>query len=70
MRAESFRGPATKPESTEKAWCKQRPSLREALGLSPEQKVFSLTPLGYPRPEWQRTPQESRKSLEEIATNL
>ncbi len=44
--------------------------LREALGLSADQRVFSITPLGYPRPEWQRKKEKPRKALTEIVKHL
>jgi nitroreductase len=42
-------------------------ALREALGLGKEERVFSITPLGYPRPGYERKAEKQRKSLEEIA---
>lgn len=46
------------------------PRLREALGLSPGQEVFALTPLGYPRPGFVRKEVKQRKALEEIMRYL
>jgi nitroreductase len=44
--------------------------LREALGLGPEEKVFSITPLGYPRAGWERKTERPRKSLPDIVRHL
>ncbi len=44
--------------------------LRRALGLSAEERVFSITPLGYPRPDWHPGTEKPRKSREEITRTL
>ena len=44
--------------------------LRSALGLAAEEKVFSITPLGYPRAGWERKTERPRKSLEEVVRYL
>jgi nitroreductase len=43
--------------------------LREALGLSPTEEVFAITPLGYASPEAQTRP-KSRKPLDEVVRYL
>jgi nitroreductase len=45
-------------------------ALRGALGLGNDERVFSITPLGYPRPGYERKTDKQRKSLEEIARFL
>jgi nitroreductase len=44
--------------------------LREALKLGPNQEVFAITPLGYPRPEFIRKGVKQRKALGEIVRYL
>jgi nitroreductase len=40
--------------------------LRSALGLSTEEKIYAITPLGYPRPGFAKKGQRQRKSLQEV----
>ena len=40
--------------------------LGNALGLKEAERVYAITPLGYPRPGWVNPRTKSRKSLEEI----
>lgn len=40
--------------------------LREALALKDDQRVFALTPLGYPRNNYAKKGTKQRKSLDEI----
>jgi nitroreductase len=40
--------------------------LRSALGLSSEEKIYAVTPLGYPRPGFTRKDQKQRKTLPEV----
>ncbi len=44
--------------------------LRSALGLSSEERVYAVTPLGYPRPGFAKKGQKQRKSLQEIVKYL
>lgn len=44
--------------------------LREALDLEPDQLVFGITPLGYPKAGYEKTLSKNRKSLGEIAEFL
>lgn len=44
--------------------------LREALSLKENEKVFSITPLGYPREGFEKKRNKKRKSLDEIAEFL
>jgi len=44
--------------------------LKEALNISENQLVFGITPLGYPKPGYQKTLIKKRKSLEEIVEFL
>ena len=44
--------------------------LRPALGLSLEEKIYAITPLGYSRPGFARKGQKQRKSLSEIVKYL
>jgi nitroreductase len=44
--------------------------LRQALGLGPNQDVFAITPLGYPRADFQRKDVKARKALDEIVRYL
>ena len=44
--------------------------LREALGLANNQEVFAITPLGYPRADFQRKGIKQRKALKEIVRYL
>jgi nitroreductase len=44
--------------------------LKEALNISENQLVFGITPLGYPKPGYQKTLLKKRKSLEEIVEFL
>lgn len=44
--------------------------LREALGLKDNEKVFSITPLGYPRPGFVKKGEKKRKPLSEIVEFL
>ncbi len=44
--------------------------LREALGLKKNEKVFSITPLGYPRPGFVKKGDKKRKILGEIVEML
>jgi nitroreductase len=40
--------------------------LRSSLGLSSEEKVYFLSPLGYPRPGFTKKGQKQRKTLAEV----
>jgi nitroreductase len=40
--------------------------LRSALSLSAEERVYAITPLGYPRPGFAKKGQKQRKPLSEI----
>ena len=40
--------------------------LRAALALKENETVFAITPLGYPRPDWQKKEAKERKPLAEI----
>jgi nitroreductase len=40
--------------------------LREALALAPEQEVYAITPLGYPKADFMRKGVKNRKGLDEI----
>lgn len=44
--------------------------LRDALKLEPLEKVFSITPLGYPLPDYKPRGSKERKKLEEIRVYL
>ncbi|HOO98474.1 MAG TPA: nitroreductase family protein [Bacteroidales bacterium] len=44
--------------------------LREALGLRKDQVVFGITPLGYPKPGYQKSTLKNRKPKDEIAEYL
>jgi nitroreductase len=44
--------------------------LREALELDENQEVYSITPLGYPRPGFAKKGDKKRKPLEEIVSYL
>ena len=44
--------------------------LRSALGLGPDERVYSITPLGYPRPGYSRKIKKERKTLSEVVTYL
>ncbi len=44
--------------------------LRSALGLSSEERVYTITPLGYPRPGFTKKGQKQRKPLPEIVKYL
>jgi len=44
--------------------------LRPALGLAPDQEVFAITPLGYPREGFVRRGTKTRKGLEEVVKYL
>ena len=44
--------------------------LEEVLHTDENQEIFGITPLGYPKPEFQRTLEKKRKSLEEIVEFL
>jgi nitroreductase len=45
-------------------------TLPAALGLAADEKVFSITPLGYPRAGWERKKDRPRKSLDELVRRL
>jgi nitroreductase len=45
-------------------------TLREALGLAAEERVFSITPLGYPRQGYVKNKVKTRKPLGEISRFL
>ena len=45
-------------------------SLRKTLSLSDNEKVFSITPLGYPQESFQKKGQKQRKPLEDIVEYL
>jgi nitroreductase len=45
-------------------------ALRGALGLAPDDRVFSITPLGYPAPGYERKVDKPRKSFEEVVVFL
>ncbi len=44
--------------------------LRSALGLSSEDRVYAITPLGYPRPGFAKKNQRQRKSLADVVKYL
>jgi nitroreductase len=44
--------------------------LRSALGLAADEKVFTITPLGYPRAGETGTREKERKPLSEVARFL
>jgi nitroreductase len=44
--------------------------LPEALGLEEGERVFAVTPLGFPRPDYKRKGEKTRKALDEIARYL
>jgi nitroreductase len=44
--------------------------LRSSLGLSSEDRVYAVTPLGYPRPGFAKKGQKQRKSLTEVVRYL
>jgi nitroreductase len=44
--------------------------LKEALNIDENQMIFGITPLGYPKPGFQKTLIKKRKSLEEIVEFL
>jgi nitroreductase len=44
--------------------------LRSALGLSSEDRVYAITPLGYPRPGFSKKGQRQRKSLADVVKYL
>jgi nitroreductase len=44
--------------------------LKEALGLDENQLIFGITPLGYPKPAFQKSLIKKRKSLEDITEFL
>lgn len=44
--------------------------LRSALGLSSEDRVYAITPLGYPRPGFSKKGQRQRKPLADVVKYL
>ncbi|MGA2763500.1 MAG: nitroreductase family protein [Spirochaetia bacterium] len=44
--------------------------LRSALGLGPDDRVYTITPLGYPRPGHARKIRKERKTLTEVVTYM
>ncbi len=46
------------------------PVLRSALGLAADERVYAITPLGYPRPGYTRKIKKERKALSEVVTYL
>jgi len=44
--------------------------LRSALGLGTDERVYSLTPLGYPKPGFSKKGQKQRKPLSEVVKYL
>ncbi|MGA2974741.1 MAG: nitroreductase family protein [Spirochaetia bacterium] len=44
--------------------------LRSSLGLSSEDRVYAITPLGYPRPGFAKKGQKQRKNLQEVVKYL
>jgi nitroreductase len=44
--------------------------LNEALNPGPNQQIFAMTPLGYPKPGFKKTQIKNRKSLDEIVEFL
>jgi len=40
--------------------------LRSALGLEEQERVFAITPLGYPRPDFQKSGRKDRRPLSEV----
>ena len=44
--------------------------LRSALGLSSEDRVYAITPLGYPRPGFAKKGQRQRKALADVVKYL
>jgi nitroreductase len=45
-------------------------ALRTALGLGAEDRVYAITPLGYPKPGFTKKGQKLRKSLQEVVRYL
>ncbi|MGA2613666.1 MAG: nitroreductase family protein [Spirochaetia bacterium] len=44
--------------------------LRAALGLGPDERVYTISPLGYPRSGYARKIRKERKALSEVVTYL
>jgi len=44
--------------------------LRAALGLASDERVYAITPLGYPRADWAKKGQKQRKAFSEIVRFL
>jgi nitroreductase len=44
--------------------------LRSALGLSSEERVYAITPLGYPKPGYAKKAQKQRKEFDEVVKFL
>ena len=44
--------------------------LRSALGLGSDDRVYAITPLGYPRPGFAKKGQQQRKTLAEVVKHL
>ena len=44
--------------------------LREALSLADDETVFSITPLGYPKPGFEKKGNKKRKAIEEVVDFL
>ena len=44
--------------------------LKEAINPGETQQIYAMTPLGYPKPGFQKTPVKKRKSLDEIVEFL
>jgi nitroreductase len=45
-------------------------ALRTALGLSSDDRVYAITPLGYPKPGFNKKGQKQRKTLQEVVRYL
>jgi nitroreductase len=44
--------------------------LRAALTLTPDERVYAITPLGYPRPGFTKRGQKQRKTLQDVVKYL
>ncbi len=44
--------------------------LRQALNLGENERVFGMTPLGYPKPDFKKTGDKQRKALNEVVERL
>jgi len=46
------------------------PTLRSALGLKDNEEVFAITPLGYPRPGYEKSGKKIRRDFDEVVQYL